>query len=164
MNRGVKDQFAGQAIVVDNALGFWVHRVYQASRNEMFREFHDVGEDVTPEQWAVLIRLWERDGRGQSELSEASLRDRPTMSRIVDGMETRGLLVRRKSPEDARVRTIHLTRKGRELEKKLVPIVKRIVERMVAGMKSTRSRPRGAPLRHMFENLDRSSPALRGPR
>lgn len=155
IDRGVKDQFAGQAIVVDNALGFWVHRVYQASRNEMFREFHDVGEDVTPEQWAVLIRLWEQDGRGQSELSEATFRDRPTMSRIVDGMEARGLLVRRKSPEDARVRTIHLTRKGRDLEKKLVPIVKRIVERMVAGIDEHALETTRSTLRHMFENLDR---------
>jgi len=151
----VRDQFVGQGIVVDNALGFWIHRVYQASRNEMFREFHEVGEDVTPEQWAVLIRLFEQDGRSQSELSEATFRDRPTMSRIVDGMESRGLLVRRKSPDDARIRTIHLTRKGRELEKKLVPIVKRIVERMVAGLDDHALETTRDTLRRMFENLDR---------
>ncbi len=155
IDRGVRDQFVGQGIVVDNALGFWIHRVYQASRNEMFREFHEVGEDVTPEQWAVLIRLFEQDGRSQSELSEATFRDRPTMSRIVDGMESRGLLVRRKSPDDARIRTIHLTRKGRELEKKLVPIVKRIVERMVAGLDDHALETTRDTLRRMFENLDR---------
>src|SRR3982751_6871400 len=129
MFRGVKDQFVGGTIVVDNALGFWIHRVYQASRNEMFRAFRDKGEDVTPEQWAVLIRLWERDGRTQSDLSEATFRDRPTMSRILDGMEQRELVERRADKTDGRARLIHLTRRGRDLQKKLVPVAERLVSR-----------------------------------
>jgi hypothetical protein len=72
----VKDQFAEGGIIVENALGFWVHRVYQASRNEMFRAFRERGEEITPEQWAVLIRLWERDGRRSSAWSRASTRPR----------------------------------------------------------------------------------------
>ena len=79
----MQDQFRDGGIVVENALGFWIHRVYQASRNEMFREFREQGEDITPEQWAVLIRLWERDERTQNELSEATFRDAPTISRIL---------------------------------------------------------------------------------
>ncbi|HUQ80740.1 MAG TPA: MarR family transcriptional regulator, partial [Gemmatimonadaceae bacterium] len=105
----MKDQFAHGDIIVDNAIGFWIHRVYQASRNEMYRAFRAHGEDITPEQWALLIRLWERDGRTQAELSEATFRDAPTMSRIVDVMESRGLLERRADSADGRARRIHLT-------------------------------------------------------
>ncbi|HTU64255.1 MAG TPA: MarR family transcriptional regulator, partial [Polyangiales bacterium] len=97
----MKDQFRDGGIVVDNAIGFWIHRVYQATRNEMYRAFRERGCDVTPEQWAVLIRLWERDGCSQTELSDATFRDQPTMSRIVTGMEQRGWLERRTDPEDA---------------------------------------------------------------
>ncbi len=149
----MKDQFRDGGIVVDNALGFWVHRVYQASRNEMFREFKDQGEDVTPEQWAVLIRLWERDERTQTELSEATFRDAPTMSRIVDGMATRGLLERRVHPEDARARIISLTPRGRALKKKLVPVVERIVLRMTRGIDPSDLEALRTTLRRMFENL-----------
>jgi DNA-binding MarR family transcriptional regulator len=149
----MKDQFSGDAIVVDNAIGFWIHRVYQASRNEMYREFREHGEEITPEQWAVLIRLWEQDGRSQSEISDATFRDRPTMSRIVDGMEARGLLERRVNPSDGRVRTIHLTRRGRELQKKLVPVVQRIVGRLVAGIPERDLVTTRATLKRMFENV-----------
>lgn len=149
----VKDQFEGDGIVVDNAIGFWIHRVYQASRNEMFRLFRQAGEEVTPEQWAVLIRLWERNGRPQSDLSDSTFRDRPTMSRILDVMEERGLLQRRVDKDDARVRLVFLTRKGRELERKLVPIVKDIVERMTAGIEDKALVTTRAALRRMFENL-----------
>ncbi len=151
----MRDQFSDGSIVVDNALGFWIHRVYQASRNEMFREFRECGEDITPEQWAVLIRLWERDARAQSDLSDATFRDRPTMSRIIDGMEKRGLLERGSDPDDGRVRIVSLTRKGRALEKKLVPLVEKIVTRMVAGVEERALTTTRNTLRQMFENLAR---------
>ena len=139
--------------MVENALGFWVHRVYQASRNEMYRAFREVGVDVTPEQWAVLIRLWERDGRSQSDLSDATFRDRPTMSRILDVLEKGGLVERRADPDDARARIIHLTRRGRELEKKLVPLVERIVRDMTRGIAHEDLVTTRTTLQRMFANL-----------
>lgn len=149
----VKDQFADGGIVVENAIGFWIHRVYQASRNEMYKAFRDHGEDITPEQWAVLIRLWEQDGRAQSELSEATFRDAPTMSRIIDGMETRGLLERRPHAHDGRVRVVHLTRHGKSLQKKLVPLVEALVHRMTAGIDERALVTTRTALRAMYANL-----------
>jgi MarR family transcriptional regulator, organic hydroperoxide resistance regulator len=150
----MKDQFADGGIIVDNAIGFWIHRVYQATRNELFRVFREVGEDVTPEQWAVLIRLWERDGRTQSDLSDATFRDRPTMSRILDGMQERGLLEREVDASDSRVRIVRLTRRGRALQKKLVPIVQALVERLVEGIDEADLNTTRATLRKMFENVE----------
>ena len=149
----MRDQFRDGHVVVDNAIGFWIHRVYQASRNEMFRAFRVEGEEVTPEQWAVLIRLWEEDGRTQGELSEASFRDAPTMSRILTGMEARGWLQRRADRDDGRVRRVHLTRTGRALQKKLVPVAQRIVERMVAGIDERELLVTRRALQRMFDNL-----------
>ena len=151
----MKDQFRDGGIVVDNALGFWIHRVYQASRNEMFREFREHGEEITPEQWALLIRLWERDDQTQSELSEATFRDPPTISRIVDGMEARGLLQRLVHPHDARARIIRLTPAARALRKKLVPVVQRIVERLVSGIPEADLLTTRTTLQRLFENLAR---------
>ncbi|HKU38367.1 MAG TPA: MarR family transcriptional regulator [Polyangiales bacterium] len=150
----MKDQFTADGIVVDNAIGFWIHRVYQASRNEMFRRFREHGEDVTPEQWAVLIRLWERDGQSQTELTESTFRDRPTMSRILDGMEGRGLLARHVDERDSRVRIVRLTRRGKSLQHKLVPVAKDIVERLVAGIDEAALLTTRATLRQMFANLE----------
>ena len=149
----MRDQFRDGHVVVDNAIGFWIHRVYQASRNEMFREFRVEGEEVTPEQWAVLIRLWEGDGRTQVELSEATFRDAPTMSRILAGMEARGWLERRLDRDDGRLRRVHLTRTGRALQAKLVPVAQRIVERMVAGVDERDLVVTRKSLQRMFANL-----------
>lgn len=150
----MRDQFAGGGVVVENAIGFWIHRVYQASRNEMYRVFREHGEDVTPEQWAVLIRLWEQDGVTQGELSEATFRDAPTMSRIVGVMEGRGLLERRPDPDDGRVRRVFLTRHARRLKAKLVPLAEQVVARLTAGIDEPALVTTRATLRRMFHNLE----------
>ncbi len=154
----VKDQFRDGSVVVDNAIGFWIHRVYQASRNEMYRVFRAAGVDITPEQWAVLIRLWERDGQPQTELSEATFRDAPTMSRIIDGLESRAVLERRAHPEDGRVRVVHLTRAGKALERKLVPLVEKIVGDMVAGIDERALVTTRNTLQKLFANLVERAP------
>jgi DNA-binding MarR family transcriptional regulator len=152
----MRDQFVGAAgVVLEKAIGYWVHRVYQASRNEMFRLFRDEGEELTPEQWIVLVRLWDEDGRTQTDLGESTFRDRPTMSRILDVMERRGLVERRPDPASARVWRVHLTAKAKSLRKKLVPKAKRLVDETRHGISEHDLKVTRETLRKMFANLTR---------
>jgi MarR family transcriptional regulator, organic hydroperoxide resistance regulator len=150
----VKDQFTETGIALDNALAFWVQRVYQVSRSVMYRRFHALGVELTPEQWMVLVRLWEREGRSQSELCESTLRDRPTMSRILDGMEARGLVSRRTDPEDSRSRLVSLTAAGRQLRGKLVPVVRQLVAELEAGIDERELAVTRRTLQRIFANLE----------
>jgi DNA-binding MarR family transcriptional regulator len=150
----MRDQFVGPSgIVLEKALAYWIHRVYQAERVEMFRLFRDEEEELTPEQWIVLVRLWEDDGRTQTELGESTFRDRPTMSRILDSMERRGLLERRADPESARAWRVHLTARGKGLRKKLVPKAKHLVERSQRGISAKDLATTRETLMQMFANL-----------
>jgi DNA-binding MarR family transcriptional regulator len=149
----MRDQFQGDGIVLDNAIGFWVHRVYQAARNEMYRAFRDHGLEITPEQWTILLALWERDGRTQSELCDATFRDAPTMSRMIDSLVRQGLVVRRNDAADARAKLVWLTDAGRAIKKKLVPAARALVERMTAGIAEQDMQTTREALRRMFANL-----------
>jgi DNA-binding MarR family transcriptional regulator len=75
------------------------------------------------------------------------------MSRIIDSMEKRDLLERRQHPDDGRVRVVHLTKHGRALEKKLVPLVERIVARMTDGIDERALVVTRDALRAMYANL-----------
>jgi DNA-binding MarR family transcriptional regulator len=149
----MKDQFDGDQIVLENALPFLLHGVYQRLRGVTYREFNQHGLEITPEQWIVLARLWQKDGRTVSELSESTLRDRPTMSRILDSMEGHGLLTRSVDPDDARSRIVLLTREGKALRKKLVPVAKTLVARLEAGIAEADLLTLRRTLRRMLENL-----------
>jgi len=149
----MRDQFDGDQVVLENALPFLLHGIYQRIRGVTYREFNKHGLEITPEQWIVLARLWQRDARTVSELSESTLRDKPTMSRILDSMEKSGLVTRTVDRQDARTRIVELTREGKALRKKLVPVAKSIVERLEAGIPEADLLTTRRTLRRLFENL-----------
>jgi len=155
---GVHDQFTADGIVLDNALAYWIHRVYQATRNASFAALRAEGEEITPEQWIVLVRLWERDGRPQTELGESTYRDRPTMSRILDGMERRGLVERKRDPDHGRIWRVHLTARGAALRAELVPRARELVARSLRGIPPRDLEITRSTLRRMFENLTQEMP------
>ncbi|MFZ5443587.1 MAG: MarR family winged helix-turn-helix transcriptional regulator [Myxococcota bacterium] len=147
------DQFSPEGIVLENALAFWVHRVYQATQNASYAAFREAKVELTPEQWVVLVALWRTDGLSQNALCELTYRDKPTMSRMIAGLEERGLVVRRESPSDARSRLVYLTRAGKALEAKLVPIAQQLVTRMTSGVPERDLATTRRTLQRLFENL-----------
>ena len=140
-------------IVLDEAVGFVVFRAHQGMRQEMYRRFARLGLEMTPEQWVVLVRLWERDGRTQNQLSDETLRDKYTMSRMLDGMEKRGWLERRPDPGDGRSRLVFLTRAGLELEARLVPVARELVEDLLRGIPEDELEITLRTLRRMADNV-----------
>lgn len=91
-------------------------KVSAAINRKLSRSFRQNGLDITPEQWTVLIYLWEKDGVTQQELCNATYKDKPSMTRLLDNMERRHLVVRIADRKDRRINLIHLTKDGRQLE------------------------------------------------
>ncbi len=117
---------------LDQALGFWLHLVHHRSRAAADRVLGEHG--VTPEQWALLVRLWAEDDVSQVDLAGSTFRDKPSVTRMIDGLEAHGYVVRARNSSDRRSHRIVLTRKGRELEGVLVPKVRAFVERWTRGI------------------------------
>ena len=45
------------------------------------------GLNLTIEQWSVLYQLWKKEGLSQQELCNATFRDKPSITRLVDNLE-----------------------------------------------------------------------------
>jgi DNA-binding MarR family transcriptional regulator len=150
----MRGQFKGGKVHLDKALPFLINAVYQRIRTVTYRAFGEHGLELTPEQWIVLVRLWQEDGRTQSELCESTFRDKPTMSRILDVME-RGALVRRVPSEtDARARIVRLTPTGKALQPKLVPLAKQVVAQLERGIPQEDLEITHRTLARMLANLE----------
>jgi DNA-binding MarR family transcriptional regulator len=93
-------------------------KVSAAINRKLYRNFRQGGLEITPEQWTVLIYLWEKDGVTQQELCNATFKDKPSMTRLIDNMEKVHLVVRISDKNDRRTNLIHLTRTGKDLEKR----------------------------------------------
>jgi DNA-binding MarR family transcriptional regulator len=73
------------------------------------------GLDLTVEQWAVLLQLQHTRGMMQEELADVLCLEKSSLSRVLNVLERRELIERRRDPEDARRRRIHPTQKADEL-------------------------------------------------
>lgn len=103
--------------------------------------------------WTFLRILWLRDGLTQRELSELAGVMEPTTFAAVKAMETMGLVERRQLAGNRKNMHVFLTRQGRSLEKKLVPLAEE-VNRVSVGRSSATEVGRARKfLLTMLENL-----------
>ena len=80
------------------------------------KKFNASGLNLTIEQWSVLYHLWKEDGKSQQELCNATFRDKPSITRLVDNLEKLGLVKRVASESDRRINKVYLTKQAQKLQ------------------------------------------------
>ena len=127
-------------------------RVSAAINRKLSRNFRQYNVDITPEQWTVLLYLWEKDGVTQQELCNATFKDKPSMTRLIDNMEKVNLVVRIASKTDRRTNLIHLTKTGKDLEEKLRYIANKTLKEALRGLSIEELSVSQEVLRKVFSN------------
>lgn len=127
-------------------------KVSAAINRKLHRNFRQYNVDITPEQWTILLYLWEKDGVTQQELCNATFKDKPSMTRLIDNMERMNLVVRISSKTDRRINQIHLTRTGRDLEEKSLYIANKTLKEALRGLTIEELRISQNVLRKVFSN------------
>ncbi|WP_198084204.1 MarR family winged helix-turn-helix transcriptional regulator [Variovorax sp. E3] len=84
--------------------------------------------------WSILRVLWSRDGLTQRELSEQANIAEPTTFAAVKALETLGYVERMHLPGNNKNIHVYLTRSGKQLERKLVPLAEEVNEVSVSGI------------------------------
>lgn len=82
--------------------------------------FSERGFDVTVEQFGVLALLWYKEGVKQQDIADGLKRNKTTITRIVENMINRNLIVKVPDQLDKRNKLIYLTQKGKALQKEMV--------------------------------------------
>ncbi len=80
------------------------------------KKFNNAELNLTIEQWSVLYHLWKQDGISQQELCNATFRDKPSITRLVDNLEKLQLVKRVPSESDRRINLIYLTKQSQKLQ------------------------------------------------
>ena len=127
-------------------------KVSAAINRKLSNNFKHYGVNITPEQWTVLIYLWEKDGVTQQELCNATFKDKPSMTRLIDNMEKLHLVVRISDKRDRRINLVHLTKTGKDLEAKARFIANKTLKEALHGLTLEELRISQETLRKVFTN------------
>jgi len=88
-------------------LGFLLHDVARLLRKRFEQRARGIG--LTRSQWQVLAYLSLNEGIHQGGLAEILEIEAITLVRLLDKLEQRGLIERRRHATDRRIRQLHLT-------------------------------------------------------
>ena len=91
---------------LDGYLPYLLNRAGARIATAFSEEVRPLG--ATLQTWRVLAALHERDGRRMGDLSETTSIEVSTLTRLVDDMEKKGLVARRRDAADARAVTLHV--------------------------------------------------------
>ena len=109
-------------------------RVTTAINKQFLRNCKEEKLDITPEQWTVLVHLVNNNGVTQQALCNATFKDKPSMTRLIDNMEKMGLVTRLANKKDRRINQIQLTRKGRDTERRSAIIAIKTLKEALEGI------------------------------
>lgn len=101
--------------------GHLIRRAHQISVAIFMEEC--AAHNVTPVQYACLSEIARQPGVDATRLAAAVAFDRSTLGNVLERLETKGWVDRRPSPEDRRVKLLHITQAGEDLLQAIEPAV-----------------------------------------
>ena len=105
---------------LENQLCF---RLYTASRL-ITQVYHPLLSEhgLTYPQYLVLLVLWEKDVQPVNDIAKRLVLETNTVTPLLKRMEAEGIVTRSQGKKDARQTIVKLTKKGRDLQKKLTDV------------------------------------------
>ncbi|MDR6535242.1 MarR family transcriptional regulator [Variovorax soli] len=104
-------------------------------------------------EWRVCVALHHQAHQRLSDLALHTSTEPSTLSRVVDGLLQRGVLVRDRSDADARALALSLTEAGRDLTLRIIPLAQ-VYERVsLSGLSPAQADSLRDMLRMVYDNL-----------
>jgi DNA-binding MarR family transcriptional regulator len=117
------------------------------------KKFNKAGLNLTIEQWSVLYHLWKEDGKSQQDLCNATFRDKPSITRLVDNLEKLKLVKRVPSKDDRRMNMIILTNEAKKLQDQAMDIASETLNEALEGVPAERIEICKEVLQIVYDNL-----------
>ena len=89
---------------------------------------------TTRAQWGVLARLRRQEGLNQAALAEQMELQPISLARLLDRLQSQGLIERRADPSDRRAYRLYLTAPGRDLVNDLDSVRSQIADEMLGDV------------------------------
>jgi DNA-binding MarR family transcriptional regulator len=128
---GVAGYYRTETFKTANCLGYQIKRAQALLRTLLETAFET--EELNFSQWTVLVRLRDGERQTSAELARFLNYDTGSLTRLIDQLEERELLVRKRSKSDRRVHDLALTAAGRSIVNALTPRVIDIHNRVLEG-------------------------------
>jgi len=111
------------------------------------------GINMTFEMLEVMSVLWKNDGINQQELADQTLKDKSSMTYLIDNLVKRKLVQRMEDDNDRRNKLIYLTEEAKVLQKEICPWVSEVYGIATVDLNAADLQDSLSVFNKMIENL-----------
>lgn len=110
--------------------------------------------ELSLNEWRVCATLRHQPSQRIGEVAHHTSIDASTLSRLIDVMIKRKLVVRERDSADARARSLHLTPKGEELVDRVIPLAQMYERVALAGLSADEANTLRGFLARIYDNME----------
>ena len=96
-------------MVLSKQLGVFLNFVHNRFKLNVNEAFENGGFNITAEQFLLLDTLWTEGPMSQQALADVMIKDKNSIVKLVDSLESRGLVKRAANSRDRRQNIINVT-------------------------------------------------------
>jgi len=138
----------------NKSLGYLTGVASRLLSNLLAMRLHEAGIDMTAEQWGAIIVLLNSEAMTQGQLGEQLHLEKSSVSRLTNGLEKRGWIVRTKGPKDSRQKLVTTTPKALETAERCATIARAILKEAQLGMTEDEMSASRSLLSRIITNLE----------
>jgi len=141
--------------VIDSSIAYLVGRTSRSIMKRLTNKFSAAGFDVSYEQWSILVHLYRRDGQTQQELANIAVKDKAAITRLLNVLEKKNIVLRIPDRTDKRSKLVYLTHRAKEFKTDLIAIVEDLLKEAEQGIEPDDIIQCRATLNKIFTNFDK---------
>ncbi len=140
--------------VIDSSIAYLVGRTSRSIIKRLTNKFSNAGFDVSYEQWSILVHLYRKDGQTQQELANIAVKDKAAITRLLNVLEKKNIVLRIPDRNDKRSKLVYLTNKAKEFKLDLIAVVEELLKEADQGVELDEMEQCKATLNKIFYNFE----------
>ncbi len=118
---------------IEGLFGYALHHASFIFKAKLKHRFRAAKIDATPEEFVFLFLIPEV-GASQSTLTEKSLKEKTTVTRLIDRLVLKGWVTRVENNKNRREQIITVTSEGWKMKAKMMPIAQGVLKDATKGL------------------------------
>ena len=135
-------------------LGMLIETAFRMMTKRFVHNAYKSGVDISLDQWQVLGPVWQLKSPSQKQLGEVCLKNKASITRTIDSLEKKSLVVRVPDQIDHRIKRVVLTNLGEQLFYDVLPIMEKTREEVRGDISEDQIDTFKKVLSEIIQNLD----------
>jgi MarR family transcriptional regulator, organic hydroperoxide resistance regulator len=141
-------------MVLEKQILMFLNIAHNSMKQCMSEVFQKGGFNLTPEQFLVMDTLWDEGVLTQQQIADITMRDKNSIVKLIDGLESRKLVRRVSNPKDRRQNLIEVTPYSLKIKDKVTELSWEAVARIVGDVPREELEAFVKTLAAMEKNMD----------